>query len=91
MTPRLELVPLRELIAMRLDLEHVRRCRVSGWHGLGQPLKSFRDSTVKFPAYRPRRRSPSLERLGPVRVATGEIRSRRAPVRRRRTMSSAGE
>jgi deaminated glutathione amidase len=59
----------RELIAVRLDLDHLRRCRATGWHGLGQPLKSFRDSKLRFPCYRPgRRRSPSLERLGAVRM-----------------------
>jgi predicted amidohydrolase len=58
----------REIIAVELDFDHVRRCRKSGWHGLGQPLKSFRDSRVKFPCYgagvRP---SPELARLGPIR------------------------
>ena len=62
----------RELIAVQLDLGYLRRCRASGWHGLGQPLKSFRDCALKFPCYRPNRRpSPSLERLGAVRMAVG--------------------
>lgn len=60
----------RELIALRLDLEHLRRCRASGWQGLGQPLKSFRDSSLKFPCYQPaRRKSAALKRLGALRVA----------------------
>lgn len=61
-----------ELIAVQLDLAYLRRCRASGWHGLGQPLKSFRDCTLKFPCYGPnRRRSPALERLGDLRLPTG--------------------
>jgi len=60
----------REVIAVQLDLDYVRRCRAAGWQGLGQPLKSFRDSTLKFPCYRPNRRAaPALARLGAVRLA----------------------
>lgn len=58
-----------EAIVVDLDLEYVRRCRKSGWQGLGQPLKSFRDSTIKLPCYgADRRSSPTLEKLGPVRM-----------------------
>ncbi len=54
-----------EVIAVEVDFDYVRRCRKHGWNGLGQPLKSFRDSTVRFPCYGPGRRlSPALERLG---------------------------
>jgi predicted amidohydrolase len=61
----------REVIAVELDLEHVRRCRRTGWNGLGQPLKSFRDSRVKFPCYAGAvRPSPALTRLGPIRSPT---------------------
>lgn len=68
----------RELIAVQLDLDYLRRCRASGWHGLGQPLKSFRDCDLKFPCYRPNRRpSPALERLGAVRLAKGTARASR--------------
>jgi len=74
----------RELIAVRLDLDYLRRCRASGWHGLGQPLKSFRDCTVKFPCYGPRRPgSPALERLGAVRLASGVSDTARKRARRR--------
>ena len=56
-----------EVIVVELDLEYVRRCRRAGWHGLGQPLKSFRDSTVEFPAHAAAgRRSAYLESLGPL-------------------------
>jgi predicted amidohydrolase len=59
----------REIIALELDLDYVRRCRRNGWNGLGQPLKSFRDSTVRFPAYGASRgRSPALAGLGPLGV-----------------------
>ncbi len=55
----------REVFPLRLDLDPVRMARREGWHGLGQPLKSFRDSTVEFPPYSPeQRRSPYLESLG---------------------------
>ena len=58
-----------EVIAVELDLEHVRRTRRRGLLGLGQPLKSFRDSQVRFPQYHePGSRSPSLDALGPLEV-----------------------
>lgn len=61
----------REVIAVELDLEYLRRCRRTGWNGLSQPLKNFRDSLVKFPCYGATvRRSPALSRLGPVRSPT---------------------
>lgn len=41
----------REIIALQLDLQYLRRVREEGWHGLGQLLKSFRDSQVRFPQY----------------------------------------
>jgi deaminated glutathione amidase len=69
----------REVIAVELDLDYLRRCRRSGWNGLGQPLKGFRDSTVKFPCYGAgRRRSAALDRLGPVRRPTGLTRTKRS-------------
>ncbi len=40
-----------ELIPIEIDLNLVRRSRERGVLGLGQPLKSFRDSKVKFPPY----------------------------------------
>ena len=41
----------REVVPLELDLELVRRYRRRGGMGLGQPLKSFRDSSVRFPPY----------------------------------------
>jgi predicted amidohydrolase len=59
----------RELIAVELDLEAVRRARRRGWHSQVQPLKSFRDSTVEFPAYvQGERQSPYLRSLGPLQM-----------------------
>ena len=40
-----------ELVPVEVDLEQVRRQRVRGMRTLGQPLKSFRDSEVRFPIY----------------------------------------
>ncbi|RFB79553.1 carbon-nitrogen hydrolase family protein [Methylovirgula sp. 4M-Z18] len=41
----------REILATELNLELVRRQREFGLHGLGQPLKSFRDRPTDFPVY----------------------------------------
>ena len=55
----------REIIAFEVDFTYLRRCRERGWHGLGQPLKSFRDNRVVYPAYAAARApSKSLEGLG---------------------------
>ena len=43
----------REIIALELDLDQVRAARERGWNGLGQTLKSFRDTRVVFPPYQP--------------------------------------
>jgi predicted amidohydrolase len=59
----------REIIPLRLDLDYVRDVRANGWHGLGQPLKSFRDSDMKFPPYVKGHASASLKSLGPLRKA----------------------
>lgn len=56
-----------EAIPVELDLGHVRRTRRRGLLGLGQVLKSFRDSEVRFPQYLDgRERSPALDALGPL-------------------------
>jgi len=56
----------REIIALDLDLDYVRRVRRRGWHGLAQSLKSFRDGPTDFAPYRPGARSPALDDLGPL-------------------------
>ena len=59
----------REVIALDLDLDYVRRVRDRGWHGLGQTLKSFRDGPAAFGPYLPGGRStPSLVALGPLEM-----------------------
>ncbi|MCW5581694.1 MAG: carbon-nitrogen hydrolase family protein [Luteimonas sp.] len=59
----------REVIAFEVDFAYLRRCRERGWHGLGQPLKSFRDHAVVFPAYGAARApSPALDALGPLQL-----------------------
>lgn len=54
----------REFIPVVLDLDQVRSARRHGWHGLGQPLKSFRDSAVRFPQYAAGAQSDALDALG---------------------------
>ena len=59
----------REVIAFEVDFAYLRRCRERGWHGLGQPLKSFRDHPVVFPAYGAARApSAALDALGPLQL-----------------------
>jgi predicted amidohydrolase len=73
-----------EVIPLEIDLERVRRERDVGLKGLGQPLKSFRDSTVNFAVYRRRNFDNAfLDGLGPLvlprrKAAGGEPRRRRA-------------
>lgn len=56
-----------EPFALELDFDHVRLTRERGWNGIGQMLKSFRDTPIDYPQYRPgARRSPTLEALGPL-------------------------
>ncbi len=59
--------PNEELIPLEIDLDRVSRSRERGILTLGQPLKSFRDSPVKFDVYDTH--SPLrayLHTLGPV-------------------------
>jgi len=46
-------------------VDRVRRSREFGLRGLGQPLKSFRDSVVPFPVYQGGSRA-YLDTLGPL-------------------------
>jgi predicted amidohydrolase len=57
----------REIIAVEIDLDQVRSARERGWHGLGQVMKSFRDSKVEFPAHGADKESDALRALGPLR------------------------
>lgn len=59
--------PRREIMTLELDLDQVTRVRKRGWHGLGQVLKSFRDSEIRFPAYAESRVIPdAMDALGPL-------------------------
>jgi predicted amidohydrolase len=40
-----------EIIPVEVDFSLVKRNRERGLHGLGQPLKSFRDNSIVFPCY----------------------------------------
>jgi predicted amidohydrolase len=53
-----------EVFAIDVDFDYVKRVRRQGWQGLGQPLKSFRDHRVKFPAYQDGAESNYLNQLG---------------------------
>ena len=57
----------REIIPLKLDLDYLREVRNNGWHNLGQPLKSFRDSRVQFPPYTQGYDSEALKALGELR------------------------
>jgi len=58
-----------EVIPVEIDFERVRRTRRRGLLGLGQVLKSFRDTTLQFPPYVDGPgRSASLQALGPLHV-----------------------
>lgn len=58
----------REIIPLKLDLDYLRDVRANGWHNLGQPLKSFRDSKVKFPPYTQGYDSDALKALGELQL-----------------------
>lgn len=58
----------REIFPLKLDLDYVRDVRKTGWNNLSQPLKSFRDSAVRFPCYGERHGSSALDALGPLTV-----------------------
>ena len=59
---------VREIIPLKLDLDYLRNVRKEGWHNLGQPLKSFRDSRVAFPQYADGYDSEALRKLGELRL-----------------------
>jgi predicted amidohydrolase len=58
-----------EIMPVEIDLETVRRSRRRGLMGLGQVLKSFRDTAVQFSPYLDGpRNSESLQALGPMSI-----------------------
>jgi len=58
----------REIMPLKLDLDYLHDVRENGWQNLGQPLKSFRDSKVKFPPYSEGHDSAALRGLGELRL-----------------------
>ena len=64
---------VREIIAVELDLDYLRRCRERGWQNLGQVLKSWRDCDVNFPPYSEGvKNSVTLQSLGELVVPKPE-------------------
>ncbi len=56
-----------DLFPIEIDFDQVRRQRETGFMGLGQVLKSFRDREVEFPIYdRASGADAYLQRLGPL-------------------------
>ena len=55
-----------EFIALEIYFDRVRRSREFGLRGLGQPLKSFRDSKMQFPVYQTPGARAYLDTLGPL-------------------------
>lgn len=55
-----------EVIPVELDFDYVARVRRHGWNGLGQPLKSFRDTKITYPVYQPGAASAAFQDLGPL-------------------------
>jgi predicted amidohydrolase len=63
----------REVIALDLDLDQVSRMRDRGWQGLGQVLKSFRDSDVRFPLHETAgARRQLMQAMGPLEMPKKE-------------------
>ena len=63
----------RDIIAVELDFNHVRRVRERGLHGLGQPLKSFRDANITYPVYQQDAGAGAFSELGVLEVPAKEI------------------
>ena len=66
----------REIIPIKINLDYLHEVRRRGWNNLCQPLKSFRDSDVRFPQYEEGYDSEALRKLGELRIpARGEGRN----------------
>ncbi len=58
-----------QTVPIEIDLDYVRRIRERGMYGLGQALKSFRDSEMPFPAHQGMaRRDGPLAELGKLEM-----------------------
>lgn len=62
----------REIITVELDFKHVRRVRERGLHGLGQPLKSFRDANITYPVYQRDAGAGAFAELGELELPERE-------------------
>jgi predicted amidohydrolase len=60
----------KEIMPLKLNLDYLHDVRRHGWNNLGQPLKSFRDSQLKYPQYEEGHDSDALKALGELRMAT---------------------
>jgi len=58
----------RDIIVFEMDFNHVRRVRERGLHGLGQPLKSFRDAGISYPVYQQGAGAGAFAGLGALKV-----------------------
>lgn len=58
----------REIITVEMDFNQVRRIRERGLHGLGQPLKSFRDANITYPVYQEGSGAGAFAELGALEV-----------------------
>ncbi len=64
-----------ELIPIEVDFDLVRRQRRQGVLNMGQPLKSFRDTDMRFPLYSPDgHQTEYLNSLGPLEKAQRPVR-----------------
>jgi predicted amidohydrolase len=58
----------RDIITVEMDFNHVRRVRERGLHGLGQPLKSFRDANITYPVYQKDAGAGAYAELGVLEI-----------------------
>jgi predicted amidohydrolase len=58
----------RDIITVEMDFNHVRRVRERGLHGLGQPLKSFRDANITYPVYQKDAGAGAYAELGELEI-----------------------
>ena len=63
-----------EMIPVEVDFDMIRRQRSQGILNMGQPLKSFRDSAMRFPIYGQDHQSEFLQSLGPLEKARRPVR-----------------
>lgn len=70
----------QEVLALDLDLGAVDYVRRNGWNGLGQVLKSFRDTPVVYPPYQSGAQSAALANLGPLVGMTQRVKAEAAPL-----------